>query len=316
MTYIPSNTQREYGIEDLDMLTKAQAIHNLFVNDKSIFISYITTFEDPYAVNFQTAINTADDIPSDREIVEDIGIMTEQMNDMMEDCRNLLQELYMYVKICFPDSPARMKKFGQGEDYSKAYQSYTKMRELMDKAYRSANSPEYKSQLIDKGYTQAKINNLQTKTNELDTLIGNYEEAKSDRLIITEDRIKSMNIVWNYMKTISDSSKIIFRDSPAKIQQYMLYHSAPKIPYKVQNLKYNLEMNLLTWNESENANLYVIEAMMEAPIKESNFTQRAETINNEWEITLPEGKYSFRVKGKHNGISGAFSESLDNIVVT
>jgi len=55
--------------------------------------------------------------------------------------------------------------------------------------------------------------------------------------------------------------------------------------------------------------------MQQFPLSEPTFTMRAETPLTEWIVALPPATYSFRIKGKNGGVSGPYSDSLDNVVI-
>ena len=158
--------KRDYQKDDLDMMEQAQVFHDTFVNDKADFIAAFPMFADPFAANFQTQITSADTLATDAEVVQAISIITEQIETKMELARKAMQKLFVYVKVAFNDSQAMLRAFGKG-DYTKAYQSAMKMKELLEKANRQAEIAANKAVLIAAGYTQGDIDELEDIMEEI-----------------------------------------------------------------------------------------------------------------------------------------------------
>ena len=49
------------------------------------------------------------------------------------------------------------------------------------------------------------------------------EDAMSNRLLHTKNRVEALNAVWEFMEKISNASKIIYAENPTKTEQYLLY---------------------------------------------------------------------------------------------
>ena len=226
---------REYTKDDLEMMEQAQVFHDNFVLDQADFTAAFPKFLTPYETNFQTEINTADAIPPDSEVVQAIALVTEQIETQMELGRKAMQKLFVYVKVAFSDSQARLKSFGKSE-YDKSRNSQLKLKELLEKANRQADVAANKTALLAAGYTQAAIDELKTISDEIDSLNAEQEDMKSERFKKTEDRIVQYNKVWAFLEEISEASKVVFVDSPAKLAQYLLYPAEHHGLSKPQNV--------------------------------------------------------------------------------
>jgi hypothetical protein len=221
---MPNNEliKRNYNYDDLKMLEKSQVFHDSFVKDKADFITAFPMFEDPFASDFQDAITAANALPDNLEVVQGIGIITEQIDIQMELARKAMQKLLLYVRVAFDKSKQKSKVFGSDE-FIKAYNNPFKMRDLLEKANRLAEISENKTALLAAGYSQPDIDGLLTISEELGEKITEREDLKSERLTKTEERLTAYNLVWSYLVKISEASKVVYSDSPAKLHEYLLY---------------------------------------------------------------------------------------------
>jgi hypothetical protein len=228
-------TKRDYIKPDDEMLEQAQTMHDSFVIDKASFIAMYTPLADPFAANFQTALDSAQALPTSDEDLAELAVLTEYVDTELENSRVQYQKLISYVKILFPDSLAKQGIFGVNK-YVKVYKSAMKMYDLMQLAYRKANSVEYKTDLIALGFTQLEINKLNTFATALYDANKTQEDFKQTIKINTEERITAYNTVWAFMVTISNASKQVFINDYAKIQEYLLYPEGESGLGKPQNL--------------------------------------------------------------------------------
>lgn len=250
---------RLYTMEDIEMFEKAQAFHDNFILDLTAFTTAFPDLASPFASDFQTAIDDADDIPSATEVDAAIEVVTEQINAKMELAREAMQKLFTYSDITFK-SDAKTKTFGKGL-YTKARASHRRMKELLEQGYRTASESANEAALLAKGYTAADITNLQTLMNEIDSLNAQQESMRLSRLGKTETRIKAYNNVWDYMIQINQASKVVFASSPAKLSEYLLYPTTHHSLSKPQNLAANYDpLNppyiTLTWDMVIDADSY------------------------------------------------------------
>jgi hypothetical protein len=251
----------EFNMDTLQMLQRAQVFHNAFVIDQADFVADFPDLDNPFAADFQTAIDNADAIPSGAEVDAEIAVKTEELNAKLPLAQKALQKLYMYVEITW-NSKARENEFGRNK-YVKARNSQVRMKELLELAHRRAEVAANKTALLAKGYTQLAIDELKVIETEIDTLNAEQEDMMSARLVKTEDRVKAFNMVWEYMQSINKASKVTFADSPAKIEQYLLYPTSSQSLPKPQNLAATLDgvdptTANLTWDVVPGADTYKV----------------------------------------------------------
>lgn len=307
------SVEREYDIEDLLMLERAQVFHDNFVDDKAAFTADFPHLADPFAGDFQAAIDAADAIPLSSTVEAQIAVVTEQLNDQMPLGRKALQKLYTYVELVW-NSKARDNEFGRNK-YEKARSSQVKMKELLELANAAAEVPANKTELLAAGYTQAAIDELLTIMTAIDTLNAQQEKLLSGRGVKTETRIKAYNAVWDFMKQINKASKVTFEDSPAKIEQYLLYPTSHTSLPKVQNLAAVLDggppLNaMLSWNVSEGATDYEIQRSAVALGQPAGSFIPLVTVQNTQysDIVSANQSYYYRVRAINASLTGAWSD--------
>ena len=222
--------ERNYNMIDLEMLQLAQLFHNLLVTDKAHFVSAFPIFADPFAENFQIAIDAADAIPSGAEVDSNIAVITETLMLKMPTARSALQKLFSYSQFAF-NSVAVTDAFGKNK-YLKSRQSHIMLKGLLELAHRRANDAEYKPGLIAVGYQQSDIDELLTVAQQMGTLISDQRAAMAERWVTTGDRVSSYNSVWEFMRLINTASKVVFATSPAKLRAYLLYPNSNYVPKK------------------------------------------------------------------------------------
>ena len=304
--------EREYNLEDLDMLQLAQVFHDNFIIDETAFVAAFPMLDAPFAANFQTAIDAADDIPSGAEVDSLIAVITEGLNNQMPLARAALQKLYTYTDLTW-NSLAKTNSFGKNR-YEKARQSQIRIKELLELAHRQAEVAENKVDLIASGYTQGDIDELETIMDEIDSLNRDQEDALSNRGIQTQVRVTAMNAVWEFMRQINKTSKVVFVDSPAKLDMYLLYPTSSSGLPKVLGLSVSLDagppmMAELVWlpaSGAEEYQVYMSQVTVGQPAGEYEWV--AATVPPAWNQPIALGyRYWFKVRAITETEEGAFS---------
>jgi hypothetical protein len=309
LMFMPDYSQitRTYSKEDLEMLMQAQVFHDNFAIDKADFIAAFTMFADPFEADFQTEIDAADAIPLDSEVAQAIAIITEELENEMVKGRAAMQKLFTYANVAFDGSQASLKSFGKSE-YEKARNNQLKLKELLEKAYRQASETANKAILLGVGYSQTDLDNLDTLMTDIDTKDASQEDAKSDRLKKTEDRVIAYNKVWAYLEKISEASKVIYLDSPAKLQQYVLYTSSSHLPGKVQNMGYDYGTNTVSWDAAPNADTYQLERKYHTDPEWTVVYEGADT--SVVDVPPGSGSWLYRCRGLNGEGYGSWSDEL------
>ena len=217
----PKVVKPNYSKSHMLMLEQSQTMQGHFETDKADF-AHFTQFLDPFAANWQTAIDAADALPDDEAVRDEIKLLTQTVNVAMNAAENAYGTLIIYVKQAYPNDAAILQLFG--EDRHRAVQkNQLRMIELMELAAAKANTAPYKAALIAKGFLQADINML--KTIELDLRAKNkaQEGAISNRPFTTQTRQTALNATWNFALQANEAAQAVYKNDFAKQQLYLLY---------------------------------------------------------------------------------------------
>jgi len=301
--------RRDFTMDDLEMLEKAQVFHNLFLIDQAAFTAEFPKFITPYETNFQTAIDDADAQPLDSQVAASIKVASAVLEEEMEKGRVAVQKLFMYVKSIWGKNSTYLDDFNR-PDYKTAYNNQRLLKELLEQCNKMAESTKYKTELVAAGYTQTKIDELLTIMNAIDDKNEIQEDMKTARLDKTRDRVAAYNAVWAYMVEINEGSKVVFFDDPTRLYQYQLYHTSHSAPAQVTGLAYSMSAGKLTWNGVSGTNItYQVQFAPDLP--EPIYSVIYEGADREV-VYNPGGpdSYLFRVRALQNGIYGPWSEVL------
>jgi hypothetical protein len=308
--------QRDFTMDDLLMLERAQVFHNGFINDKALFEADYPYMADPYAANFQTAIDDADAIPSGAEYDSEIADKTAELNAQLPIGQKALKKLYSYVELAW-DSTAKLNRFGKNK-YDKSRSSQLKLKELLELAHRQAELPAHKTTLLAVGYTQAAIDNLETIANTIDALNAEQEDMLAARGDKTQARITAYNEVFAYMQQINKASKIVFDGNPAKIDFYLLYPTASQSLPKPQNLQASPNLgdpNVadLTWDTVAGATSYKIyysEVAEGAPSGTFGEIEEVMGATNTQAPIIASKRNYWKIKAYGGGLSSDYSDEV------
>jgi len=217
---------RLFRITDGEMLLKAAVFLNLFITDEAEFFAFSEViFAPSFKTDFQADIDAAHHELEDYEVVGDLKIETQEFLQKLKECEVHYRELKFFVQKAYPGSKTMVARFGFPK-YRNAKKSQGGMILFIEALAYAAE--KYKVKLIAQGYTQARIDELQTLVAEVKQQGIEQEEAKADRLQKTRERIVAMNMVWDRMVTINRASKTIYRDNYTKLKQYGLPSSKSK----------------------------------------------------------------------------------------
>lgn len=219
------------NISDAKMLTEAETIHALFLDDLADFSGFDSQLDAAFGTMLIDAINTARAFETDETVQDGIAILTEKVEQTWKACRDHFQDAKYFIEKAHADSPATLKKYGY-DDYRDMSRDADKVVPFMDLFSAAAN--QYSAELLAAGYTAAKIAEIDAKASNFRKALNEQNKAQKDRLEKTHDRIVLMNKVWVLLQQINKASKAIYRNSYEKLQQYLL--PAPATNEARQNL--------------------------------------------------------------------------------
>ncbi len=300
-----------------EVLTQAFLFKSEFELDQSIFEDFSSRFAEPFAENFSELIEIADDIPTSDDDLNTQTELSHQLELKMEECRAHYQKLLLHIDFAWPNDDSKPKIFGSNL-YPEARRVPAKFVDLLQEAYRDTNSDEYKSTLINAGFTESNIERIDELANELQGKLNAQHAFIKRTASRTNERTTAFNNVWEVMTQISNAAKLIFKDNPAKYEFYLLY---PEGNYSgggggggstpiaaPSNFRYEFAERMIRWNSVSGATSYKLESSSD----NTNWTVLFDGDGTEFytgEI-LPEHVY-LRIKSRNaNGLSSPASLSI------
>ena len=243
-----------------EALTQAYLFQSELVVDQAAFTAFSPLFASPFAADFLLDIQAADAIPTNEDDLNNQTVLSAEVEDQMVLAREQYQKLLLYVGFAWPNSEPKLKVFGNNQ-YEIARKSPPKMINLLQSSYLSANSVTYKAALIAAGFLQTDITLLHTIELDLTAKLNAQQDYIRHSFTRSEDRVVAFNKVWDTMVQISNASKYIFKDSPAKIEFYLLYPegAGPGVLTPPTGLSFTLSNMKISWNSVTNATSYSVE---------------------------------------------------------
>jgi hypothetical protein len=215
----PNEETRDFQISDDTMLQDGRTTHAQFVLDEADFIDLDDDFKPQFAGNWLSAIEDASKAPKDEQIVDVQTGLTAAVVASLKDCASHFQGAKYYIEKAFATKKWVLNEFGF-DNYEDARQVPEKMITFMDVFWTTAD--KYKKELIAAKYTQAKIDEIATKKQELMDAKKEQELGKNSRLSTTQNRIVLLNTAWGYRTKVAKAAKVIYADNYAKYKIYLL----------------------------------------------------------------------------------------------
>lgn len=144
--------RRSYDGSDSYMLENGQTLHDLFVLDLADFVAQVPDLDDPFAADWQDAIDAAVNYQDDTATQADIAIQTGSVKQQMELCRLKYDDVIYFAQKAFGKNGIEIRAFGKGTTYTAASRSQGKMRNFMDELHQAAE--KHKTALIAAGFTR------------------------------------------------------------------------------------------------------------------------------------------------------------------
>jgi hypothetical protein len=212
---------RAYSMSDSDMLTETKTKLEIAKQD----INKLQSVEPSLTLaEIEAKIVEVDECINDYSSLESnsiITITTQNLQSIMQECREEVQVFFFHCERALSDKVAASIKFGR-KGVETARNNPEKMVNLLNLIIANYSNPEYEDKLdarLTKGYKD-KLVSLNTR---LTDAIAAQSLAKTSRPAYTEIRIAKYNAVWSFARNICEIAKVAFRGSYAKQQQYFMY---------------------------------------------------------------------------------------------
>jgi len=214
----PQKNDRHYDSSDAYMVERCTTIQGLFVGDLAAFTAFDADFSSIFSDQWESDISNASAVSSDETLQDQLRQLTETMNTAWAACRDKWSEVKFFMQKAFPTSPGKWAEFG-ADNYTKARGTTTATIRFMSLLHDAA--VKYSTELIAAGYTQPKIEDIQTLNEALEAANKAQEIFKEARLTETEERIATLNVPYDTLMLVCAAAPMVFPNSAAKRAQYV-----------------------------------------------------------------------------------------------
>jgi len=225
----PDEVLRLFNKSDDEMLQQADVKLASFIKNQPAFVARFPQLAEPFSAEW------AADIKAARNILPDYASVAEQTNEsdklevLMNEGRNLFQMLMLYAQLAFPNHVIALRSMGQSQ-YESSSRNHLKFPVLLRKAYTEASKAEYKAALIDKGMTELEIDTLNTLADKIVKQDLAVQNAKKDRSLDANERIITLNMVWEKMGLVCQCAKLVFQKDATRYALFLLSDNENKKP--------------------------------------------------------------------------------------
>lgn len=223
-------TRRAYTISDADALELGKTTRGCFVQDQADFIAFDSKFSSPFETDWLNEIIAAEGEATDNNILSQQSAFTAEVTKCMEDSQRIFQSSKYHIEKAFPKNTAIQNEFGYS-DYDKSRKVQSRMVQFMSQFDKTV--VKYSAQLIAQGFTQAKIDEINSIKTALDTANQKQEAFKKDRPVFTQERVGKMNAAWERMQVVCNAAKYVYPENHAKQSRYLINEGKATPPQAV-----------------------------------------------------------------------------------
>lgn len=211
--------RRNYPFPDAVMIETSKTIRGCFAEDKADFLTYDPHFGDPFTESLNQQIEAAENASQDNSLIDQQVQLTAAVTAAMEACKDQYQYIKRIIERAFPGNKPVWNEFGYN-DFEKVRASQPRMIQFMKNLHTTA--AKYSAELTAAGFPQAKIDEILTLRDGLDTANNNQENFKKGRPVMTQERIDSYNLLWKHIVDLARAGKDIYKNNYAKYQRYVI----------------------------------------------------------------------------------------------
>ncbi len=210
---------RLFKIPEALLLQHAEVLAKMFPTDAADFRAFDSTIAEDYGTTIKDAIDAAIGLKSDQIIIDEMAEYTQHVLNAMSNCNLSYKTVAYFVRKAFKGDKAVQNQFGFN-DIEKVRKSQPKMVLFMEQ--HAGTASKYKSDLLSEGCNEEVINQLLTNAEELKAANVAQEKFKKERGIITQERVKRLNHLYQLIKPLNDVAQIIYSEDQARMAKYTL----------------------------------------------------------------------------------------------
>ena len=222
-----------FSVPAADMLQEARTMQAIFIQDKTTFKDFDGSFDDPFADDWLTSIDTADAAETAETRLDEQKLETAGVLDTMAQARQIYNLCKYFIEKAFADKKELQDKFGLNNYDTDGYDQ-RKMSNFLSNLYSMCQNADYKPALLTAGLTQTQIDNIGTlrdKFNEFNTKQNTFIKQTAQA---TAERDALYNDAYSFMQRVNRASKVLFAGNEVKLNQYALPHGSPGEIFNVE----------------------------------------------------------------------------------
>ena len=222
-----------FSVPAADMLMQNRTMQAQFIIDKALFEALDADYNDPFAANWLTSINTADAAETAETRLDAQRQETADVLAAMEAGRQAYQTCKYFIEKAFAGQKARQDQFGLN-NYDADARDQSHMFNFLSTLHRLCEDAAFKPDLLAAGLTQAQIDNVETVLTaftEINTSQNNFIKQTAQA---TAERDALYNDAYSFMQRVNRASKIVFAGNEVKLNQYALPHGSPGEIFNVE----------------------------------------------------------------------------------
>lgn len=237
----PEIIVRAYRGQDAKMLEDARIMRGIFEQDYPDLVEFDPTLTDPFIDDYLVQITAAEQVDPDSLVLDQQTQMTAEVEIAMKKGRNTYQALKYFIERAFPNSPTIWNEFGYN-DYAKVHSSHPHFIQFYIQLHKTAL--KYASQLDQVGYDATRIAKLNDTSKSLQNANTNQGLFKNTRPVNTQERILTLNGIWDTLSRIRRAGKLTYIENFAKQKRYYGVSNTATKPITEGNVPANAVSNV------------------------------------------------------------------------
>jgi hypothetical protein len=215
---------RDYNFSDALLKQKADEMMALLDRDQIEFAE--RGYNDVAKAVFANAIQIVDDHPADETLAASKMIFTSNKNAIRSIVEKSMRTIFNMAANTFGTKSAQYRAFGKANISKQSDTNLVRTCRVMVIA-----AAEHLEALSAEGLTQEKINKLIEQGIALEDSLVAVSKGVSDRDIVAESRIKSLNASYALvMRYASIGQDIFYEENEAKYNDYVIYNTSSGLP--------------------------------------------------------------------------------------
>jgi hypothetical protein len=272
--------RRIYTSTDAYMIENSLILHHFFKADIALFSAFDSSLNLTYSQQWLNIINEAVSFGLNSVLKSQLKQLTEANKKQLVACKNYYREVKYYSTKAFANEKAIQQSFGT-KNYQWASRTPERMIIFMQELH--ATAEKYKTPLIDVGFTQAGIDQIDALQLSLSQSNVAQENFKKDIPVKKEARIDLLNSCYEHTQLVIAAAQNVFRNNETKKQQYV--YKTAIIPLFKGTIEPNTHVVIATTKRSNRKFTISNQGTVSFQV---GFSNNEETITSQILVALPD----------------------------